>query len=98
VVERWTRTGPATLEYVITAEDPAVWTAPWTAKQEFTLQSNQENRLYTEPRCIEGNIGLPSQLHARRIEEAAFAQGRGPHPATMDSTHGSFVLDQDPLR
>jgi hypothetical protein len=98
VVERWTRTGPATIEYVITAEDPTVWTAPWTARMEFTRQSDRDNRLYTEPRCIEGNIGLPSQLHARRIEEAAFAAGRGPHPATMDSTHGSFVLDEDPLR
>jgi hypothetical protein len=23
------------LEYVVTAEDPTVWTRPWTAKQEF---------------------------------------------------------------
>jgi hypothetical protein len=98
VVERWTRTGPGTIEYIITAEDPTVWTAPWTAKMEFTRQSDRDNRLYTEPRCIEGNIGLPSQLHARRIEEAAYAAGRGPHPSTMDSTHGSFVLDEDPLR
>jgi hypothetical protein len=98
VVERWTRTGLETIEYVITAEDSGVWTARWTARQEFTRQSNRDNRLYTEPRCIEGNIGLPAQLYARRFEEAAFAAGRGPDPATKDSTHGSFVLDEDPLR
>jgi hypothetical protein len=98
LVERWTRTGPTALEYVVTIEDPTVWTKAWTVKQEFTKQSDQENRLYYEPRCIEGNFGLPGLLHGRRMEEFAFAKGRGPDPATRDNTHGSFVLDEDPLR
>ena len=59
LVERWTRTGPSSLAYEVTVEDPTVWTRPWTAKQEFTRQSDQENRIYTEPRCVEGNFGLP---------------------------------------
>src|ERR1700675_4986897 len=58
LVERWTRTGPNTLEYAVTIEDPTVWTRPWTARQELTKQSDQENRIYYEPRCIEGNIGF----------------------------------------
>src|SRR5215467_177776 len=62
LVERWTRTGPASLEYVATIEDPAVWTKAWTVRQEFTRQSDQENRLYYEPRCIEGNYGLPGLM------------------------------------
>jgi hypothetical protein len=98
LVERWTRTGPSTLEYEVTIEDPTVWARPWTVKEEFTRQSDQDNRLYTEPRCIEGNFGLPGLLHGRRMEEFAFAEGRGPDPATRDNTHGSFVLDEDPLR
>jgi hypothetical protein len=98
LVERWTRTSPTTLEYVVTIEDPTVWTRPWTVRQEFTRQSEQDNRLYYEPRCIEGNFGLPGLLHGRRMEEFAFAQGRGPDPATRDNTHGSFVLEEDPLR
>jgi hypothetical protein len=98
LIERWTRTSPATLEYVVTIEDPSVWTHPWTVRQEFTRQSEEENRLYYEPRCIEGNFGLPGLLHGRRMEELAFAQGRGPDPATRDNTHGSFVLEEDPLR
>ena len=98
LVERWTRTGPTSLEYVVTIEDPTVWPRPWTVKQEFTRQSDQENRFYYEPRCIEGNYGLPGLLHGRRMEEFAFAEGRGPDPATRDNTHGSFVLDEDPLR
>jgi hypothetical protein len=85
LVERWTRSGPTTLEYEVTIEDPTVWTRPWTAKQEFTRQSDQENRIYNEPRCIEGNFGLPGLLHGRRIEELAFAEGRGPDPATKDA-------------
>ena len=40
LVERWTRTGPNTLEYAVTIEDPTVWTRPWTVKQEFTKQSD----------------------------------------------------------
>jgi hypothetical protein len=78
LVERWTRTGPSTLEYVVTIEDPTVWTRPWTVKQEFTKQSEQENRIYYEPRCLEGNYAFPSLMHAARIEDLDFAQGRGP--------------------
>ena len=59
LVERWTRTGPKTLAYEVTMEDPTVWARPWTVKQEFGRQSDTENRIYTEPRCIEGNQGLP---------------------------------------
>jgi hypothetical protein len=100
LIERWTRTGPTTLEYVVTIQDTTVWTRPWTVKQEFTRQSDQENRFYTEPRCIEGNYGLPGLLHGRRQEELAFAEGRGPDPATRNSVGGigGFILDQDPLR
>ena len=85
LIERWTRTSPTTLEYAVTIEDPTVWTRPWTAKQDFIRQNDQENRIYTEPRCIEGNYGLPGLLHGRRLEELAFAEGRGPHTATKDS-------------
>jgi hypothetical protein len=98
LVERWTRTGPASLEYIVTIEDPAVWARPWTVKQDFSRQNDQENKVYYEPRCVEGNFGLPGLLHGRRMEELAFAAGRGPDPATRDNTHGSFVLEADPLR
>jgi hypothetical protein len=100
LVERWTRISPSSLEYVVTVEDPTVWTRPWTVKEELAKQSDQENRIYTEPRCIEGNYGLPGLLHGRRLEDLAFAEGRGPDPATRNSTGGTggFILDKDPLR
>jgi hypothetical protein len=98
LVERFTRTSPTTIEYAVTVEDPTVWTRPWTAKEDYTKQSDQENRLYYEPRCVEGNFGLPGLLHGRRVEELAFAQGRGPDPRTIDNIKGGFLLQDDPLR
>jgi hypothetical protein len=95
VVERWTRLDANTLEYVITVSDPSVWTKPWTAKQELSLQSNEANRLYTEPRCNEGNYGFPGLLHAARMEDLAFAEGQGPDPATKDRAT-DFVGVEDP--
>jgi hypothetical protein len=98
LVERWTRTGPTSLAYVVTIEDPTVWTRSWVAKQDFTRQSDQENRLYNEPRCIEGNYGLPGLLRGARMEEAAFAEGRGPHPATRDGATDFVGVEVDPLQ
>jgi hypothetical protein len=98
LIERWTRTGPTSLEYVVTIEDPTVWTRPWTVKQEFARQNDQENRLYTEPRCTEGNYGFPGLMHGRREEDRLFAEGRGPDPATRDAMKAGFILDDDPLR
>ena len=96
LIERWTRTGPTTLEYAVTIEDPAVWTRPWTVKQEFTKQSDAENRIYYEPRCIEGNFGFPSMMKAARQQDREFAEGRGPDPLTKDQASGG--ADSDPLQ
>ena len=98
LVERWKRTGPDALELVVTIEDPTVWTRPWTVKQEFTRQNDQENRLYTEPRCIEGNYGLPGLIRGARAEELAFAERRGPHPATKDNATDFVGVEDDPLQ
>jgi hypothetical protein len=97
LVERWTRTNPTTLEYAATIEDPTVWTRPWTVKQEFTKQSEQENRIYYEPRCVEGNIGFPAEMKAARLEDREFAEGRGPDPLTKDNATGGFN-EPDPLQ
>ena len=83
LVERWTRLNDATIEYVATMEDPTTWTAPWTVAVELSQQSNEANRFYTEPRCHEGNYGLPGLLAGERAVERAFAEGSGPDPATL---------------
>ena len=98
LVERWTRLDAETLEYIVTIEDPTTWTAPWTVRQELTLQDNQANRIYPEPRCHEGNYGLPAQLAGSRVEEVEFAAGRVPDPATRDTaTGGGDTGGSDPL-
>src|SRR5579883_2037958 len=97
LVERWTRTSPTELAYELTIEDPTVWVRPWTVKREFTRQSDEENKIYYEPRCIEGNYALPGMLRGARMEEAAFAEGRGPNPATKDKTIGNSGVAEDPL-
>ena len=98
LVERWTRTGATTLEYEVTVEDPTVWARPWTVKQEFTRQSDEANRVYYEPRCVEGNYAFPSMMKAARVEDLAFAQGRGPNPATKDNATDFVGVEQDPFQ
>ena len=50
---------------------------------EYTKQSEEANRFYIEPRCHEGNYGLAGILRGARTEDQAYAEGRGPHPATI---------------
>jgi len=96
LIERWTRTSPTALEYAVTIEDPTVWTKAWTVKQEFTRQNEQENRVYYEPRCVEGNFGFPAMMKAARQEDREFAEGRGPDPLMKDNASGG--ADSDPLQ
>ena len=85
LVERYTRVDADTLEYEMTIEDSTVWTAPWTIRQELKRQSDEQNRIYYEPRCHEGNYGLPALLIGARMDEDAFGDGRGPNPYSLDT-------------
>ena len=104
LVERWTRRDATTLTYEVTIDDPTTWTRPWTVRQELTLQDGQANRIYYEPRCHEGNYGLPGLLSGARNEDQAFAEGRGPDPATRCTAIGGNCggvdedENRDPLR
>jgi len=51
LVERFTRSGPDTIDYRYTADDAATWTAPWTAA--FPLRKS--DMLMYEYACHEGN-------------------------------------------
>ena len=88
LVERYTRVDGDTLAYEVTIEDPTVWTAPWTVRQELKRQSDEQNRIYYEPRCHEGNYGMPAMFIGARGHEQAFAAGRGPDPFSLDTTTG----------
>jgi hypothetical protein len=98
LIERFTRTGPETLEYVVTMEDATTWTRPWTVKQEYAMQGAEFNRVYKEPRCHEGNYGLIGALSGARLKDQLFAQGRGPDPRTINTTTSTnSALDAEDL-
>jgi hypothetical protein len=95
LLERWTRTSPTTIEYVVTVEDPTTWVRPWTAKQEYVKQGDEFNRVYKEPRCIEGNYSIFGWLAGGRAKEQAFAEGRGPDPGTFNYAADTFAALED---
>ena len=67
VTERLTRTGPESMKYEITINDPGTWTKPWSLM--IPLQRTSE--LIYEYACQEGNIGLAGILSGTRAEERA---------------------------
>jgi hypothetical protein len=87
LIERYKRVDPNTLSFQVTVEDPTTWTRPWTAVQELTKNSDKANMVY-EGGCHEGNYGLLGMLANTRAAEQAFAEGRGPDPATQDNATG----------
>jgi hypothetical protein len=67
VVERFTRSGPDTLTYRATIEDPGVYTRPWTIE----LPLERTRGPIFEVACHEGNYGMFNILSGHRAEEAA---------------------------
>jgi len=65
LVERFTRTGPGTMRYEYSVDDPATFTKPWTAVLPMTKSSE---RLF-EYACHEGNYALPDILRGARFQE-----------------------------
>jgi hypothetical protein len=65
VVERISRSGPDSLKYEITIDDPGTWTKPWSLM--IPLRRSPDP-LY-EYACHEGNIGLAGILGGARADE-----------------------------
>jgi len=66
VVERFTRTGPKTLLYRFTIEDPTTWDRSWTGEYPWVAT---DEKLY-EYACHEGNYSLANMLRGARAKEA----------------------------
>ena len=49
----------------------------------LALKRVSSNAIYDEPRCHDGNIALKDMLIGARMDDKAYAEGRGPDPATM---------------
>ncbi len=71
LTERYTRTGPDTLEYRFTVNDPTIWTTPWTGM--FTFGRDDTQYELVEYACHEGNYGMTNILSGARAEERAQA-------------------------
>jgi len=71
VTERITRTGPDTIVYQATMEDPATWERPWTI--EYPM-SRTDDPIF-EYACHEGNYGMQNILRAQRAAEKAAEGG-----------------------
>jgi hypothetical protein len=72
VVERFTRTGPDTLLYRFTIEDPDTWERPWTG--EYTWPATSQ-KVY-EYACHENNYALGGILSGARFREAEAAKNK----------------------
>ena len=90
-VERLTMTGPSTIAYEVTYSDPEIYTAPWTARVEWTRDDSY--RIY-EYACHEGNQtremitgsraqrGMPTNAPRGSGNEQQDGTGRWPFPGS----------------
>jgi hypothetical protein len=90
LIERYQRLDSETLSYQVTVEDPTTFIEPFTIVQELTKNRDEENQVY-EAGCHEGNYGMIGMLTNTRAAERAFAEGRGPDPATQDNATGGIT-------
>ena len=67
LIERFTRTGPGAIAYRVTFNDPATWTAPWTAA--LDLKARPDDGGVFEYACHEGNHGMRYMLAASRLTD-----------------------------
>ncbi|HJR69379.1 MAG TPA: hypothetical protein VKA43_05025 [Gammaproteobacteria bacterium] len=75
LVERFTPTGPDTIEWRVTVEDPMTWTSPFTFAMDLTRDDREAMIEYA---CHEGNMAMANILSGHRADEreAAAAAGR----------------------
>ena len=70
VTERITRVDANALAYRFTIDDPATWTAPWTAEAPMTKTIGP----IFEHACHEGNYGVTNTLAGARLEDKKAAE------------------------
>jgi hypothetical protein len=67
LTERFSRTARDTIQYQVTFDDPATWTARWTAALE--LKARRDDAGVFEYACHEGNYGMRYMLAASRLQD-----------------------------
>jgi hypothetical protein len=71
VIEKFRRTGAATVHYELTVEDPTTFSRPWTAA--LDLKKDPRQVQVPEYACHEGNYAMFNILSGARAEEKAAA-------------------------
>jgi hypothetical protein len=66
LTEKFTRTGPDTIQYEVTVNDPKTWTRSWTAA--FPLRRDPNYKMF-EYACHEGNHAMSNILSGSRADE-----------------------------
>jgi hypothetical protein len=81
-VERLTMTGPNSLTYEMTYDDPEVFTAPWTVRMEWARDDDYQ---FYEYACHEGDVQIRNYITASRAYREQIARGETPEiPAEQD--------------
>ena len=71
LVEKFTRTGPDSIQYQFTIEDPTTWIAPWTA----VIPMRSMHQPIYEYACHEGNYGFHGVMAGIRRLQLETEQG-----------------------
>lgn len=71
LTERFTMTGPDTVVYEATYNDPVIYTAPWTLRVDW--QRNQAYNLF-EYACHEGNVQIRGYINSSRAARGLLNQ------------------------
>jgi hypothetical protein len=69
LTERFTRTGPETVEWSSTFNDPHTWATPWTFAMNLTRKDDSQRPF--EYACHEGNYAMFHLLQAARADDKA---------------------------
>ena len=90
--ERLTMIGPETITYEITYDDPKVFTAPWTARLDWSR--NDKYKFY-EYACFEGDVQVGNYIKASRAKVRQIAEGKltGKEPDGNDRFAHQFDFD-----
>jgi hypothetical protein len=89
-------TGPDSILYEVTYDDPDVFTAPWTAQEEWNRNDKYQMFEYA---CLEGDVQIRGYVSASRAARAQIAAGtRKPETIEKDSrSRFTKIFDFDPV-
>jgi hypothetical protein len=95
-VEKLTMTGPDSILYEVTYDDPDVFTEPWTAQEEWNR--NDQYQMF-EYACLEGDVQVRGYVSASRAARKQIAAGTRKAETIEQDSRSRFtkIFDFDPV-